>query len=120
MARDNNTSEKQLQIVEHYERVVAYLYPIIQIGEFLRDEMQMEYSKWSVAPVNRGINFLGYRIWPTHKLLRKQSVRDAKRKIVHYRKHGKDEKLRAFLGAWFGHVMWANSHNLKQALEVQS
>ena len=30
MVKDSNTSEKQLQIVEQYERVVAYLYPIIQ------------------------------------------------------------------------------------------
>lgn len=30
MVRDNNTSEKQLQIVETYERVISYLYPIIQ------------------------------------------------------------------------------------------
>ena len=90
-----------------------------RIEEFLREQMRMQYSKWSVSPVSRGINFLGYRIWPTHKLLRKQSVRDAKRKIVHYRKNRQEEKLRAFLGAWLGHAMWADSYNLKQALEVQ-
>ena len=90
-----------------------------RIEDFLREQMRMQYSKWSVSPVSRGINFLGYRIWPTHKLLRKQSVRDAKRKIVHYRKNGQEEKLRAFLGAWLGHAMWADSYNLKQALEVQ-
>lgn len=41
------------------------------------------FSKWSVHRANQGINMLGYRIWPTHKLLRRRALvafrRDARR-----------------------------------------
>ncbi len=32
------------------------------------------FSKWSVHRASQGINMLGYRIWPTHKLLRRRAV----------------------------------------------
>ena len=89
-----------------------------QIEDFINEKMKMEFSKWSISPVSRGINFLGYRIWPYHKLIRKQSVRDAKRKIKHYRQNNEYDKLYNFLGSWIGHINWADSYNLKKSLEV--
>ena len=44
-------------------------------------ELGLRFSHWGVAPISRGVNFLGYRIWPTHKLLRRQSVRRARRRL---------------------------------------
>ena len=64
---------------------------------------------------SRGINFLGYRIWPSHKLLRKDSVTRAKRKVVNFIKHG--EGLQKFLASWSGHAMWADANNLFTWLE---
>ena len=34
----------------------------------------LTYSKWSVHRATQGINALGYRIWPTHKLLRRRAI----------------------------------------------
>ncbi len=34
----------------------------------------LRFSKWSVHRASQGINSLGYRIWPTHKLLRRRSI----------------------------------------------
>lgn len=77
------------------------------------ERLHLRLSRWQASPVSRGINFLGYRIWPTHKLLRRTSVARAKAKIKACAAHGDDDALRAFLGSWGGHASWADAHNLK-------
>lgn len=69
-------------------------------------------SKWQVSPVTHGINFLGYRIWPSHKLLRKASVTSAKRKIARYTKYGETEALEKFIASWRGHAAHADTCHL--------
>lgn len=88
------------------------------IEDFSRRELGLRFSKWHIAPVTRGINFLGYRIWATHKLLRRDSVVRAKRKIAAYRAAGDGRRLLAFLAAWIGHARWADSANLLRSLEL--
>jgi RNA-directed DNA polymerase len=90
-----------------------------RIETFAADHLRLRFSKWSVSPVPRGINFLGYRIWPYHKLLRRQSVVAAKRKITRLRARNDIEALRSFLAAWIGHASWADTHNLLVSLQVQ-
>jgi hypothetical protein len=88
------------------------------IEEFSRETLGLRFSKWQIASVSRGINFLGYRIWASHKLLRKDSVTRARRKIAAYRAAGDHERLRKFLAAWLGHACWADSANLIRSLGV--
>ncbi len=83
-----------------------------RMREFAAEHLQLRISHWHVAPISRGINFLGYRIWPTHKLLRKDSVTRAKRKVANFIKHGEDEGLQKFLASWSGHAQWADTNNL--------
>lgn len=89
-----------------------------RLEQFAEEKMGLRFSKWSVSSINRGINFLGYRIWPTHKLLRKQSVTRAKKAIKAMRGRGDTEGLNRFLAAWTGHASWADTHNLMAYLEV--
>lgn len=44
------------------------------IQEFLRDELKLELSKWSIEKVDNGVNFSGYRMWPGKKLIRRRSI----------------------------------------------
>jgi len=90
------------------------------IETLAREQLGLRFSKWSIQPVSRGVNFLGYRIWPTHKLLRRDSVTRARRKIRAYRAAGDHARLEKFLGAWTGHAGWADSRNLLRSLEVRS
>lgn len=87
-----------------------------RIAEVAKTEMGMEFSKWYVAPLSRGVNFLGFRIWPTHKLLRKQSVTRARRTLAALGRRGDTEALVRFNGAWLGHAKHADSHNLLRTL----
>lgn len=86
------------------------------IEELSREQLGLRFSKWSIQPVNRGVNFVGYRIWPTHKLLLRDSVVRARRKIKAYRAAGDHERLKKFLAAWTGHAKWADSRNLLRSL----
>lgn len=87
------------------------------LQEFSCSKLKLHIGKWQISPMNHGVNFLGYRIWPTHKLLRKSSVTRAKRKIASYLQHGEEDRLNRFLASWRGHAQWADSHNLLKHLE---
>lgn len=83
-----------------------------QIEAFASDQMQLELSRWRVGRVTQGIDFLGYRIWPHHKLLRKSSVTRAKRVVRTAVEHGDVKRLDSFIAAWKGHAELADSANL--------
>ena len=87
-----------------------------EIEQIVDEKMKMQFSKWSIASTKRGVNFLGYRIWSTHKLLRKQSVIKAKKRM---KAITDDEEMQRFLGAWLGHARWADVHNLLESMEVR-
>lgn len=76
-------------------------------------------SRWRIAPISAGIDFLGFRIWPTHKLLRKRSVTRAKRTIAHCLAHGEPDRMARFLPSWLGHARWADAHHLLTWLETR-
>jgi hypothetical protein len=98
---------------EHLRRVRA------SIEMLSREQLGLRFSKWSIQPVSRGVNFVGYRIWPNHKLLRRDSVIRAKRKIRAYRAAGDHARLEKFLAAWIGHAGWADSQNLLNFLGIK-
>ncbi len=87
------------------------------MSEFAQDKMKLSVSKWSIGSVLQGINFLGYRVWHTHKLLRKDSVTRAKRKVAKFVRHNDMISLQKFVASWRGHAQWANTHNLLSWME---
>jgi len=91
-----------------------------RIDAFVADDMALRFSKWSIQPISRGVNFLGYRIWTTHRLLRRDSVRRAKRKLRRLRATGDKAALRRFVASWSGHASWADSHNLLTSLKLEA
>lgn len=99
---------------EHLRRVKD------SIEDFSGRQLGLRFSKWSIAPASRGVNFLGYRIWPHHKLLRRDSVTRARRKIAAYRAAGDGERLTKFVAAWLGHARFADSRNLIRSLGLEA
>lgn len=89
------------------------------IENLSRDQLGLRFSKWSIQSVARGVNFVGYRIWSSHKLLRRDSVIRARRKIKAYRAAGDNDRLERFLAAWTGHAQWADSRNLLKSMDLQ-
>jgi len=89
----------------------------VQLEEYCRNHLKLNMGKWHVACTHQGINFLGYRIWKDYKLLRKQSVVRAKRKVNKYLSDQDYGKLVRFLASWHGHIQWSNSYNIKYYID---
>jgi RNA-directed DNA polymerase len=105
-------------IFAHSREVLA----VIQYGlKWVAEQtLKMKFSRWSITPVTQGVAWLGYRVWPTHKLLLPASVTRAKRKLARYERHGLTAGRDRFLAAWTGHARWANSYNLFTHLGVSA
>lgn len=88
-----------------------------EIERASHERLNLKISKWQIAPVTKGINFLGYRIWPKYKLLRKQSVIGAKRKIERFIERDNKEALNKFIASWKGHAQYADTQHLFNYLE---
>lgn len=89
----------------------------LRLNDFSMANMKLNIGKWQVSKTSSGINFLGYRIWKSHKLLRKDSVTRAKRKISRYIEAKDDVSLSKFIASWSGHAKWADTNNLFTWLE---
>lgn len=81
---------------------------------FARTALGLRFSHWSLQPASLGVNFVGYRIWATHKLLRRDSVMGAKRKL----RTLVDDRREKFLASWLGHARHADTHNLLTRMEI--
>ena len=88
-----------------------------RLNEYSLDKLKLRIGKWQVSPTSKGVNFLGYRIWETHKLLRKDSVLRAKRKVANFLSHNDMIGLQKFTASWSGHAHWANTYNLNTWME---
>lgn len=62
--------------------------------DYLRDNLRLELSKWRIAPVRCGVNFVGFRTWPTHRLIRKRSLHSFGKRL----KERRAESLASILG----------------------
>jgi retron-type reverse transcriptase len=79
---------------------------------FIKLFMKLKFSKWYINAISKPLNFLGYRISQNYKLIRKDSVVRAKRKIKRYKKIDDVLSLKLFLASWRGHLRSADSWNL--------
>lgn len=64
------------------------------IVEFIRKELKLELSKSTIAPVSRGINFVGYRTWPSKRFIRRYSLGNYRNAI----RSGEIESATSILG----------------------
>ena len=83
--------------------------------------LRLHSGKLFVRPVRAGLTFVGYRIWPTHRLLRKDNVRGFRRRLNWMKKayaaselDWPEVKLR--LDSWLGHAKHTNSKKLLRRL----
>jgi len=83
--------------------------------------MGLRFSKASVLPASRGVNFLGYRIWPHKRLLRKDSVRRMKRAMRAMQREYAEGKIslaqvQERINSWVAHASHANSESLRRQI----
>ncbi|NNC24253.1 RNA-directed DNA polymerase [Salinisphaera sp. USBA-960] len=81
----------------------------------------LRFSKTSVLPASRGVNFLGYQIWAHKRLLRKDSIRRIKRRIRNMQHRYRNntithDEIRNRINSWIAHADHADSDTLKSQL----
>ncbi len=111
-------------IVHHDKRHLQRLRAVIE--EYLWDRLRLRVNvKTQVFPVGlasgRAVDFLGYRIWPTHRRVRKSSICRIKHTM---RRLGKQfaggfitlERIRQSIRSWIAHTRHAQSYGLRRAI----
>jgi hypothetical protein len=116
-------------VVIHHDK--SYLHAQREaIQKFLHYALKLKTnSKTQVFPIakkgGRPLDFLGYRIYSTHRLLRRCSVKRIKAKLktfkrLYSRKEITLDQINRSVQSWLGHAKHANSHNLKKSLLTQA
>jgi retron-type reverse transcriptase len=90
------------------------------INIFLKEKLDIALhpDKTKILTINKGINFLGLRIYPCHKLLKKSNVRKFKNKlsriIFNYDYHSSDyDVVYDFIEGWTAYSKNANTYKLR-------
>lgn len=95
------------------------------IDEYLKSKLKLSMSKCDLFPVTRGVDFLGYRHFPEHVLLRKSTATRIKRRLSKLPallagRKITAEQYRSTLASISGWMKWANSRNFQMHLKLES
>ena len=113
-------SSSKKELLEHKEK----------IEQFLKEKLNLKLNpKQTLLPVSNGVNFLGYIINPSYRLVRKRVIHNFDEKIKHFEKklvlqhkqykqihYDNIVELQAVVNSYFGHFRHANTHALKASL----
>lgn len=93
-----------------------------QIKKFLlKDRLKVHIAKTFVAPVAIGIDYLGYKVFPTHRRMRKDT---SMRFICNLQKMKRFyrlgligwDKINASVQSWLGHAKHADTYGLRRSI----
>lgn len=100
-----------------------YLHEIKAIIEnFLNDELHLQLNKkTAIRPISVGVEFVGFRIYPTHKKLKRKSLARVKKRVKqvlwqHTNGHISKEQLQCSLQSFKGLMKHFNSRGLRNKL----
>ena len=86
-----------------------------QIEEFLKKELKLELhiDKSKVISLSRGVDFVGFRNFYYHRLLRKRNIGKMRNKIEKFSLEGiSKDKIEEIFQGWSAYSKWANNYNL--------
>ncbi|MBU3812277.1 MAG: reverse transcriptase/maturase family protein [Candidatus Niameybacter stercoravium] len=92
------------------------------INEFLQENLKLDLNnKTAIRPISLGIEFVGYKLWPTHVKLRKSTALKMKRRMKQVKKQyerGKISlgKVSGTIASYNGVLKHCNSYNLRTKL----
>jgi len=93
-----------------------------EINKFLKDKLKLELhpDKSKIISLSRGVDFVGFRNFYYHKLLRKRNIRNMLLKIKDCKnnKISKEKLLEIFQG-WKAYARWANDFKLINEIKIK-
>lgn len=99
----------------------SYLHEVkAALADYLSDlRVKLHETKCQVFPAAQGTAFLGYRIFPTHRLLKRDNVRRMKKRLKKQQKEYEQgrlslEAVQASLQSWIAHAAHADTYGLRR------
>lgn len=89
------------------------------ISKFLQKGLKIELhpQKSKIIPLSRGVDFVGFRNFYYHRLVRKRNIRKMKRKINNLKNNKISYwKLMESYQGWQAYVKWSDSFNLRKEI----
>jgi retron-type reverse transcriptase len=96
------------------------------LEDWLHDNLRLQLNnKTQIFPVSprhgRGLDFLGYRIWPTHRKIRKNSVKRMQKKLrALERRYAAGDidlvDIEPVIQSWVAHASHASSYQIRRAV----
>jgi retron-type reverse transcriptase len=92
-----------------------------EIDRFLEEKLQLRLhpKKQAITPLRCGIDFLGFRIFPAHRLLRKENARRFIRKLKKMKREFKNKEITlarvsASIKGWLAHAKHGDTYKLRK------
>lgn len=92
-----------------------------EIAHFLKENLRLNLhpKKQMVSPLRCGIDFLGFRIFSTHRLLRKENVKGFCRRLKRMKKQFERKqisigKIGLSIRGWIAHAKQGNTYGLRK------
>ena len=107
-------------ILSHDKNYLKELY--IEINNFLEFELNLKLNpKTNIFPYKQGINFCGYRIWPTHILPRKRNIKKMRKRLKYLSKLYRKRKItlnefKSSLMSYLGYLKHCNSYTTLKSI----
>lgn len=101
-------------IVLHKDRQVLKTALSEIIGFLGEKRFKLHTNKVFIRPVRAGIHFVGYRIWPNYRRLKKVNIRRFRRRVIWMKSHYADytlnwNEVKQRLASWIGYASYADS-----------
>lgn len=97
-----------------------------ELTAFLEDRLRLSVSsKTAIRPIHLGVEWVGYRVWPTHRLVRRSTKTRIRRRLKALQqayaegKVGIDE-VRAIIHSYLGYLKHCNARNLTRTVLSQT
>ncbi|MEK6914047.1 MAG: reverse transcriptase domain-containing protein [Nanoarchaeota archaeon] len=92
-----------------------------EINNFLKEKLELELhpDKSKISSLSNGIDFVGFRIFYYHRLLRKRNIKNMRSRIKLFNEGEiSNEKLDKILQGWISYAKWSNSYKLVRKLLI--
>lgn len=93
-----------------------------EVENFLNNELKLHLNrKTCIRPIDLGIEFVGFKIWPTHRRLKKKTALKIKKRLKYLKKaYARGEvdfdSVNATVQSYLGVLKHCNSYYLKQSI----
>ncbi len=108
-------------VIFHHSRKQLELW-LEKIKHFLSNQLliRLHPDKSKIAPLIRGVDFVGFRNFYKYTKLRKRNIRNMQRKLDLYKSGAWsfDSILESYQG-WQAYAKWANSYKLREKVKLK-